>query len=290
MFERIRLRPLRETDLAPFLAYRSDPEVARLQGWERMSRPEAAAFIAENAAATGFVPGKWIQVAIADSPSDRLIGDLGVYLSPDRASAEFGITITPDAQGKGYATEAIRGLIGLLFSTTPVTNIVACADVRNAPCLAALQRAGMTHEGSRPAEYKGETCTESLFSIRRTGDQRLPPATTGRIPASAWKLSLAALWAIVLVAAFATTTPKPWTLTILGAALGCVAAIFGTRARRAGVAPRATRWLGWLCGVGLLILAMAVAEDMFLGAWAAGFSAYLFVASMFAPGATRRSP
>lgn len=168
--QRVRLRPLREADIAAFFVYRSDPEVARLQGWSPISREEAAGLLAESAKTGCFVPGKWTQVAIADVSTDCLIGDLGVYVTPDQSAAEFGITITPSAQGSGYATEAIRGLIRLLFSTTPVADIVACADVRNASCISALKRAGMRPGETRQAEYKGEACLEILFSIQRPED------------------------------------------------------------------------------------------------------------------------
>ena len=167
MLQRVHFRPLREADLAAFLEYRSDPDVARLQGWEPMSNREATQFLAESASASRFVPGKWTQIAIVESFTDHLIGDIGVYVSPDQDTAEFGITVTPSAQGKGYATEAIRGLIRLLFSTTPVVQVVACTDVRNAPCNSALRRAGMKIGETRQCEYKGELCAEHVFSVQR---------------------------------------------------------------------------------------------------------------------------
>ena len=164
---RVRLRPMRVADLDAFLAYRRDPEVARLQGWAPISQQEAAELLAANAAVVGFVPGQWIQIAIAELPGDGLIGDIGIHLASDQSVAEFGITITPTAQGRGYATEAIRGLIQRLFATTPVSTIIACTDVRNAPCIAALKRAGMTLDDVREAEYKGELCVEQIFSVQR---------------------------------------------------------------------------------------------------------------------------
>lgn len=164
---RIRLRPLRADDLDAFHAYRRDPEVARLQGWEPASRQAAAQFIERNASAAAAVPGRWVQFAIALSSSDLLVGDLGVHVSPDQTTAEFGITITPAVQGKGFATEAIGVLLTLLFSTTPVAEVVACTDARNAPCIAALRRAGMTLTGQRDVAYKGEACTDLVFSARR---------------------------------------------------------------------------------------------------------------------------
>ena len=92
---------------------------------------------------------------------------------------------------------------------------------------------------------------------------------------------------IALVAAFSTTTPKPWTLAAIGLGLGCVAGSVRARAIATGTASRMANALGWLCGVGLLVLAMAFAEDMFVGAWAASFAGYLFAdrvrSLLFAP-------
>ncbi|WP_139202994.1 hypothetical protein [Pseudoxanthomonas sp. GM95] len=79
------------------------------------------------------------------------------------------------------------------------------------------------------------------------------------------------------VAAFATTTPKPWWLTLLGLGLGSVMGILRSRAARAGTSTRTATVLGWLGCIALLVLAMAFAEDMFLGAWATSVLACLLV-------------
>ena len=95
-----------------------------------------------------------------------------------------------------------------------------------------------------------------------------------------WRLGTVAIWSIALAVAFATTTPKPWALTVIGISLGCVSGYLRSRALRTGASSHAATILTWLCGIGLLILAMAIAEDMFIGAWAAGFAGYLFLASV----------
>src|SRR3712207_8217250 len=45
--ERLILRRFKASDLAPFLAYRNDPEVARYQTWDSYTEREAAAMIEE---------------------------------------------------------------------------------------------------------------------------------------------------------------------------------------------------------------------------------------------------
>jgi RimJ/RimL family protein N-acetyltransferase len=161
---RLRLRALRLTDLDDFHAYRSDPVVARYQGWELMSRAQAAEFL-QTQQECNLVAGSWRQLAVAELQSDRLIGDMGVWLSHDCSRAEFGLSISSAAQGKGFGTECARGLLDLLWSGTPVKEIIACTDARNVACLALLKRAGMRHVDTRQALYKAEMCTEHVFTL-----------------------------------------------------------------------------------------------------------------------------
>lgn len=45
---RLRLRYFKDADLALFMGYRNDPEVARYQSWEGISETEAYAFLQEQ--------------------------------------------------------------------------------------------------------------------------------------------------------------------------------------------------------------------------------------------------
>ena len=77
---RLFIRPFLETDLEPFLAYRSDPEVARYQGWQPMDRDAALAFL-HDAAPSPWREGDWAQIGIARAayfPSIKLTGMLGI--------------------------------------------------------------------------------------------------------------------------------------------------------------------------------------------------------------------
>jgi hypothetical protein len=92
----------------------------------------------------------------------------------------------------------------------------------------------------------------------------------------ALRLGVASFWGVALVAAFVTTLPRPWLLTIVGVGLGCWSGHLRSQAAATGRAARMANVLGWVCGIGLMVLAMAVAENMFVGAWAASFAGYLF--------------
>lgn len=166
-FQRVRLRKLRPSDFRAFHAYRSDPDVARYQGWSPMSQDEAMAFLREHGRNAGLEPGEWAQIGIASLVDDRLIGDIGVTLAMDGRWAEFGVSLHPDVQGGGLGREAVAALIGLLFAHTAVLRVVATADARNGACLQMLERLGMGLADTISTECKGEACTEHVFAIER---------------------------------------------------------------------------------------------------------------------------
>jgi Acetyltransferase (GNAT) domain len=65
--ERLVLRPFRGSDLPAFVAYRSDPEVARYQGWDAsFSMADAVRFLAEQDVVGLGARGTWTQLAAVD--------------------------------------------------------------------------------------------------------------------------------------------------------------------------------------------------------------------------------
>jgi RimJ/RimL family protein N-acetyltransferase len=176
----VRLRALREEDdLAVFLGYRSDPLVARYQGWSPMDEAKARAFLREHAAKADVdSTGHWLQLAIADAASDALIGDLGVWLSHDRSEAELGITLASSMQGRGIGRSAMRAACGMLFSDPAVVRIRADADARNTPCRRMLVAAGFREMGIAHVFVKEEACVEHRYIIERGIIGHDPAAST----------------------------------------------------------------------------------------------------------------
>ncbi len=169
MGTRVRLRRLRADDLPAFHAYRSDPEVARYQGWQPMDAAAAAAFIAEMAAAPFCLPGAWCQIGIADLASNALLGDIGLHLAEDGATLEIGYTLARAAQGTGRAGEAVRLAVDAVFVHTTATRMLAITDVRNAPSLRLLHRLGFSLLATQDAVFRGEPCREQVFVLQRPG-------------------------------------------------------------------------------------------------------------------------
>lgn len=173
---RIRLRRLRASDFRAFHAYRSDPDVARYQGWSVMSEDEAYAFLRDQARNAGLEPGEWAQLGIAAIEDDQLLGDIGVWLAPDGRWAEFGLSVHPQYQRAGLGRESAEALIALLFAHTPAQRVVTATDARNTACLRMLEGLGMRLADTAEAEYKGEQCIEHVYAVERGG--AMPPAAS----------------------------------------------------------------------------------------------------------------
>lgn len=168
-FQGGRLRRLFPRDRAAFQAYRAIPEIGRYQGWSPMSDAEARDFVDEMNRAPLFVPGQWVQFAIATPESDELVGDIGLFVSEDGTFAEIGFTLEPRSQGFGLASAAVREALQLLFSATSVMRVLGIADDRNRRSIKLLERVGFEFIERRQAVFKGEPCTESVYGLARRG-------------------------------------------------------------------------------------------------------------------------
>jgi RimJ/RimL family protein N-acetyltransferase len=146
--ERLLLRHFRDTDLDEFLVYRSDPRVARYQGWEvPYDRKKGLEFLEEMKNTQPGTPGKWFQAAIELKSSKSLIGDCAFHvMANDERQAYIGITLAHPYWGKGYGEEASRRLLDFLFYELNLHRVVAECDVKNAASFTLLERLGFRRE------------------------------------------------------------------------------------------------------------------------------------------------
>lgn len=173
--ERLVIDPLVASDVPAFVAYRSDPEVARFQSWHAdFSAEDGAALVASQP--VGFpTPGEWVQLALraptADGSGSRvLVGDIAIGADASQpATFELGVTIAPAHQGAGYASEALRAAIDLLFAEHEAHRVVLQGDARNESVLRLLRRLGLRHEGTilEGDWFKGEWTTLERFALLR---------------------------------------------------------------------------------------------------------------------------
>lgn len=167
--ERLCLRPFRAEDLEAFVAYRSDPEVARYQAWDSAySLADAASFLGSQRGLELGRPGEWLQLAIVDRETDALCGDCAVRVATDQpATAEIGVTLAAASQGRGVAAEALTALVTELFERLGLHRVFAEADDRNLPVQRLLERLGFRCE-ARLVEadwFKGEWSTLRVYAM-----------------------------------------------------------------------------------------------------------------------------
>jgi RimJ/RimL family protein N-acetyltransferase len=165
---RLRLDVLRDSDADTLFRYRSDPSVARYQGWCPASPDEALTFIRAQQDLSLDQPDGWLQWAIRRAQDDVLVGDLGLRrpAGPDD-SYEFGISIAPAQQGKGYAGEAVRALFDFLFGTLKAHRVHASIDPRNLASAALLRSLGMRQEAHfrESLKWRGEWADDVIFAL-----------------------------------------------------------------------------------------------------------------------------
>ena len=125
--QRLRLRVLTATDAPKMHAYRSRPEVLQFQSCKAKSLDEVQTFIASMVNVNLNEPG-WNQIAIELLENGSVVGDCGIHILKDARIAEFGITLDPRHHSKGYATEALKAILELLFLKYKKHRVIASVD------------------------------------------------------------------------------------------------------------------------------------------------------------------
>lgn len=145
---RLLLRSFRASDLASFMAYRNDPEVARYQGWSvPYSEQDASHFVAAMRAFEQPEAGEHVQMAIEHRDSQAMIGDVMCHIHRrDPRQATIGYTLARPWWGQGYALEAVRALLDYLFSRRNMHRVIADCDVDNTASWRLLERIGFRRE------------------------------------------------------------------------------------------------------------------------------------------------
>lgn len=139
----------------------------KFQSWEPQSAEEVAEFITRVSAQAFNEPG-WYQIAVVLRDGGNLIGDCGIHiLEDDSRIAEIGITIEPASQSRGYATEALRAIFGLLFDKLEKHRVIASVDPRNLPSMALMERIGMRKEGHfvKSLWFKNEWADDVTYAM-----------------------------------------------------------------------------------------------------------------------------
>jgi RimJ/RimL family protein N-acetyltransferase len=165
--DRLILRDLEPADAEIVFRYRSDPQVSRYQSWEPASAEMLRLYIEELAGKDPDTPGAWYQLGIATRSGGESIGDCGIHILDDPRLAEIGIAVAPRFQCRGYATEALRAVVGYLFGKLRKHRISASVDARNIGSIRLMQRLGFRQEAHMIESlwFKGQWVDDVIFAM-----------------------------------------------------------------------------------------------------------------------------
>jgi RimJ/RimL family protein N-acetyltransferase len=150
---RLRLRAFVAADGATVEELLADPAVARNTLTIPHPYPAGGAtpWIASHAEA--WREGKRGTWAIVRAADEALIGAVGLNLTLVHQRAELGYWIAHEEWGKGYATEAVRRLIGFAFDDLGLHRVQAHHFVENPASGRVMEHAGMRAEGTRRGAF-----------------------------------------------------------------------------------------------------------------------------------------
>lgn len=167
--ERLVLRDITIEDQQDIFDYRSDAEANRFQGWIPETLEEVENFILRNTKEFN-QPESWYQLLITDKETKTVIGDIGVHFTGDEnAQVELGITLNTSFQGKGYASEALKGIISHLFDDLHKHRITASVDPDNTASILLMERIGLRKEGHfvKSLFWKNKWVDDVIYAVLR---------------------------------------------------------------------------------------------------------------------------
>jgi len=166
---RLSLRPLSAADTTALLAYRSRADVCRYVPFTPMDTAIIAERLGTAWARTSLNDeGQNLTLGVEVTDTGELVGDVVLmWHSREHRGGEIGYVLNPEFNGHGYATEAVRRLLGLAFDDLGLHRVIARVDARNDASARLARRLGMRQEAYlvRNEWFKGEWTDELDFAL-----------------------------------------------------------------------------------------------------------------------------
>jgi ribosomal-protein-alanine N-acetyltransferase len=79
---------------------------------------------------------------VVERDGGAVVGGVGFFGPPEDGRVEIGYGIVPSRRGRGYAAEAVRGMLRHAFGHPGVDEVIAFVDPANAPSVRVLTQTG----------------------------------------------------------------------------------------------------------------------------------------------------
>lgn len=165
--QRLRLRPVRESDADDLFAIFSDPMVTRYlshPAWTHIGN--AHELIARTTAA--LAAGTYLYLGVERKSDGKLIGECSLFnLMGQCRRAELGYTLAQEAWGNGYIGEALLAVLEFGFARLNLNRVEADIDPRNVASARTLERLGFQKEGFLRERWivNGEVSDTALYGL-----------------------------------------------------------------------------------------------------------------------------
>lgn len=137
-----------------FLKYRQNPDVCKYQGYDPFTKQEAVDFIEKQLPLHIGSRGAWTQIGIYSKSTKELIGDcVSNFQQGEPKNVELGISINPEFQRNGLASDTIKTLSTYLSKNFDVHKFIARIDARNKPCIQLFNKLGFEKEGQLKEDF-----------------------------------------------------------------------------------------------------------------------------------------
>lgn len=145
---RLMLRRFRTGDADAIYQYRSHPSVTQFQPWHPKNVAEVEAFLERQLSIEPEAPDTSLRLAITLKKAGSIVGDCSIrFFSDEPRQVELGFNLSPSCRKRGYATEALTGVLEYVFETLHKHRAFARTDPENKSAIALLERLGMRKEG-----------------------------------------------------------------------------------------------------------------------------------------------
>ncbi len=167
--ERLFLREFTMDDVPSLHALESIPEVVRYQTYEPRTFEQAREVVEEIVRGQDRLPRRHVELAVFHE--DAFLGRVGAWIEDGKAALWYAFL--PGAQGRGYATEAVRALI----ATLDADRLTIECDPRNEPSWRLAERLGFVRESlaERAYECKGEWVDSLVLTRARDASGQSAP-------------------------------------------------------------------------------------------------------------------
>lgn len=147
--ERLIVRQWEDGDIYDLYEYCTNPETIKFLHFEQYKSIEDAKIRIQNLKNKYQECGVFVPHAVVLKSENKVIGDINItaHAKPAGGCVRIGYVFNPNYWGKGYATEAVKGVFKFIKQNNIAKRIEATHDIANSKSGNVMKRAGMTFEG-----------------------------------------------------------------------------------------------------------------------------------------------